>query len=114
MVADFVLQRGILASRTLVLDTTDHLITGVGRIDLAREVMELRIRSQAKRFSIGTLATPILIQGPFKNLTYGPDVELAARGGAAIGLGLLFPPAALLPTIQLGVGDGPPCAEPAR
>ena len=111
MVADFVLQRGILASRTLVLDTTDHIISGGGRIDLAKEVMELRIRSDTKRMSIGTLATPILIYGPFKDLNFRPDVELAARGGAAIGLGLLFLPAALLPTIQFGVGDDSPCAE---
>lgn len=113
MIADFVLQRGILSSRTLVLDTTDHIISGGGRIDLAREVLELVVRSDTKRFSIGTLATPILIYGAFKDLHYRPDVELAARGGAAIGLGLLFPPAALLPMIQFGVGDDSPCA-PAR
>jgi AsmA family protein len=111
MVADFTLRQGILASRTLVLNTTDHVITGGGRIDLAREVMELRVRSDTKHLSIGTLATPILIYGAFKDLHYRPDLELAARGGAAVGLGLLFLPAALLPTIQFGVGDDSPCAE---
>ena len=111
MVVDFVLQQGILASRTLVVNTTDHIITGGGRIDLSREVLEMHLRTDAKHFSIGSLAAPIRVSGPFKNLSFGPDAEVALRAGAAIGLGLLFPAAALLPTIQFGVGDASPCAE---
>ena len=111
MLADFTLRRGVLTSRTLVVDTTDHVITAGGTIDLAREQMEMRVRTLAKRLSIGTLAAPILIRGPFKDLRYLPDAEFAARAGAAVGLGLLFPPAALLPMIHLGVGDVAPCAE---
>jgi uncharacterized protein involved in outer membrane biogenesis len=114
LVADFVLQRGILASRTLVVNTSDHVLTGGGRIDLAREVLELHLRTDSKHFSVGTLAAPIQISGPFKNLSFAPDGEVALRAGAAIGLGLLFPPAAILPTIQFGVGDASPCAEVRR
>ncbi len=111
MVVDAVLQHGILASRTLEVNTTDHIISGGGRIDLSREVLEMRLRTDVKHFTIGKLATPILIAGPFKNLSFGPDPEVALRVGAAVGLGLLFPPAAILPTIQFGVGDASPCAE---
>lgn len=111
MLADFTLRRGVLTSRTLVIDTTDHVITAGGTIDLAREQLEMRVRTLAKRLSVGTLAAPILIRGPFKDLRYVPDVEFAVRAGAAVGLGLLFPPAALLPMIHLGVGDVAPCAE---
>jgi hypothetical protein len=112
--ADFQLRRGILASRALEVGTTDHVITGGGRIDLAREVLELTLRTDARHFTIGTLATPIIISGSFKHLDFAPAPEATVRGAAAIGLGVLFPPAALLPTIQFGVGDGSPCAEPAR
>jgi hypothetical protein len=35
--------------------------------------------------------------------------RLALRGGAAVGLGVLFPPAAVLPTIQFGVGNDHRC-----
>ena len=111
MVADFDLRDGTLTSRTLAVDTTEHVITGGGRIDLARELVDMYLRTQARHFSIGTLATPIRITGPFKDLSYAPDPELAVRGGVAAGLGVLFPPAALLPTIQFGVGDKSPCAE---
>ena len=112
--ADFVLRRGVLASRALEVNTTDHIITGGGRIDLSREVLEMTLRTDPKHFTIGSLPTPILISGAFKDLHYAPAPDLAVRGGAAIGLGLLFPPAAVLPTIQFGVGEGSPCAEPAR
>jgi hypothetical protein len=38
-----------------------------------------------------------------------PGAELAVRGGAAIGLGFLFPPLAVLPTIQFGTGEDHRC-----
>lgn len=109
------LRQGIAATRTLVIDTTDHIITGGARADFIREVLEMHLRTDAKHFTIGTLSTPIRIAGPFKNLSVGPEPgELAARGGIAVGLGLLFPPAALLPTIQFGVGENAPCKPNAK
>jgi uncharacterized protein involved in outer membrane biogenesis len=112
--ADLVLQKGVLASRVLEINTTDHVITGGGRIDLSREVLEMTLRTDPKSFTIGSLPAPILISGAFKDLHYAPAPDFAVRGGAAIGLGLLFPPAAILPTIQFGVGQGSPCAMPAK
>ena len=114
MSADFVLTQGVLATRTLAVNTTGHIITGGGQIDLNRERLALRLRTQAKHFSVGTIAAPILISGTFKDLSFAPDAELALRGGAAVGLGFLFPPAAVLPLIQFGVGDDSPCGEPRK
>jgi hypothetical protein len=113
-VADFDLRDGILSSRTLVFDTSDHLVTGGGQVDMAKETVQMYLRSDAKHFSIGTLATPIHISGPFKDLSFKPDPELAVRGGLVIGLAVLFPPAAVLPTIQFGVSDNSPCAPPKQ
>lgn len=110
--ADFQLRRGILASRALEVGTTDHVITGGGRIDLARESLEMTLRTDPRHFTIGTLATPIIISGSFKHLQFAPAPEITARSAAAAGLGILFPPAALLPTIQFGVGEGSPCGTP--
>ena len=111
MVADFVLRQGVLVSRALEADTTDHIITGGGRIDLAREVMDITLRVDPKYFTILTLATPIRILGSFKNLHVRAEKDLEVHSGIAAGLGVLFPPGALLPTIQFGVGDKSPCAE---
>ena len=109
-IADFGLQRGRLTTRTLVLDTDSHVVNGGGTVELGKEALNLWLRTSSKHFSIGSLPTPIGIGGTLKNPSIMPDLgELAARGGAAVGLGLVFPPLALLPTIQLGVGDDNKC-----
>lgn len=108
LVADFVLHDGILATRTLAVDTTDHIVTGGGRIDLTKELVEMHLRTDVKHFTIGKLGTPITIYGPFKKLSYGLDGDAIFRDAG--GLGLLFPKTAILPTIAFGVGDDSPCA----
>jgi AsmA family protein len=110
MLADFVLKQGVLVSRALEADTTDHIITGGGRIDLAREVMDITLRVDPKYFTILTVATPIRISGSFRNLHVGTEKDLEVHSGIGAGLGVLFPPGAVLPTIQFGVGDKSPCA----
>lgn len=110
-VADFALQRGVLKTRSLLLDTQSDIITGSGTIDLARENVDYIIKTDSKHLSIGSLPAPIAITGPFKGTGVLPDIAtLGARAGVAVGLGIIFPPAALLPTIQLGVGDDHRCA----
>lgn len=110
LIGDFALQHGQLNSRTLLLDTKSSLVTGRGTIDLAREGLDLHLRTDAKHFTIGSLPTTIRITGILKNPSIQPEVgELVARGGAAAGLGVVFPPLALLPTIQLGVGENSQC-----
>jgi len=81
MVADFELRHGILASRVLEVNTTEHVITGGGRVDLSREIVDMSLRTDPKHFTIGKLATPILISGPLKHLRFMPDKELVIRGG---------------------------------
>lgn len=114
IIVDATMRQGVAATTRLVIDTSAHIVTGGARADFVREVMDMHLRTDAKHFTIGSLSTPIRIAGPFKHLSIGPEAgELAVRGGAAVGLGLLFPPAALLPTIQFGVGNSSPC-QPAR
>ncbi len=110
LIGDFGLRQGALSVRTLLLDTESHVVTGSGTAGLGKEVLDLRLRTESKRFSIGSLPTSIGIIGSFKAPGIAPDAgELGARAGAAAGLGALFPPLALLPTIQLGVGENSQC-----
>ncbi|MCO6416802.1 AsmA family protein [Siccirubricoccus sp. KC 17139] len=110
LIGDFGLRRGQLSVQTLLLDTDSYLVSGGGEASLARETLDLWMKTESKRFTIGSLPTPIGITGRFKEPSIRPAVgELAARAGAAAGLGVLFPPLALLPTIQLGVGENNRC-----
>ncbi len=114
-IGDWTLNHGLLDTKVLALDTSEADVHGTGNINLARETIDYSLKTQANHFTIGTLPTPIDITGTFKHPSIRPEVApLAERAGAAIGLGILFPPLALLPTIQLGLGDHNDCARLVR
>lgn len=111
LIGDFALGRGALSARTLLLDTETAVVTGTGRMTLPEERLDLRLRTESKHATIGSLPAPILVGGTLKSPSAGPEpAELAARAGAAVGLAAILPPLALLPTIQLGVGEEGHCA----
>ncbi|WP_158747513.1 AsmA family protein [Acidisphaera sp. L21] len=108
--ADFVLNKGQMSTRTMILDTSEARVQGTGGVNLADETIDYTLSTATKHFSVGSLPTPIDIKGKLSSPGIRPHIgPLALRGGAAIGLGVLFPPAALLPTIQFGTGDDDVC-----
>ncbi len=111
MVVDMPLEQGMLNTRTLLVDTTEANIIGSGSINLRNETIDYQIKTDAKHFSVGKLGVPIDLRGPLKSPSILPDPgTLAAKGGAAVALGVLLTPlAALLPTIQLGLGHDTDC-----
>jgi AsmA family protein len=109
LVDDMPLENGVLTIHALVLDTGEAIVNGTGSIDLRNEKLDLSLKTESKHFTIGSLPAPINIGGTFKSPSIRPGAELAARGGAAAGLAAVFPPLALLPTIQFGVGDDHRC-----
>jgi uncharacterized protein involved in outer membrane biogenesis len=110
LIADLPVQHGQMQARSLLVATDEANVTGGGTVNLVDETMNLELRTESKHFSIGSLPAPVLIGGTLKNPSVRPGAEMAARGGAAVGLGVLFPPLALLPTIQLGLGENNACA----
>jgi AsmA family protein len=112
LVSDFTLTDGQLDTKALLLATTEANILGSGSADLSTEKLNLRLSTQATHFSIGSLSTPINIHGTLKDPSVLPAPgPLAARALPAIGLGVLFPPLALIPTIRLGLGDKNACED---
>ena len=113
LVTDFGLTKGVLDTRTFIFDTTEANVTGSGSVNLREEQVDYKLATEPKRFNVGALRAPILIRGPLKDPSIHPDpVVLAARGGAAVVLGVFLTPlAALLPTIQLGLGEDHNCDE---
>jgi hypothetical protein len=60
------LERGARRLQSLALDTTERVVTGTGGVDLRDERVDLRLRTEAKHFSIGSLPAPINIAGTLK------------------------------------------------
>ena len=116
LIGDFGLRQGALSVRTLLLDTESHVVTGSGVAGLGKEVLDLRLRTDSKHFSVGSLPTSIGITGSFKS----PDDRARrwanwGRGpGRRSGSACCSPPLALLPTIQLGVGENSQCERLTR
>jgi uncharacterized protein involved in outer membrane biogenesis len=114
MITDFVLTHGIADARTVLLATSESNIYGSGDVNLRNQTLNLHLRTRARHFTIGSLPTPINIGGTLKNPSILPGAEAGVRAGVAVGLGLLLPPLALLPTIQLGLGQENACADAVR
>jgi len=96
-------QRGIMTPDLFVIDTSAVVIEGAGSVDFREEKYDLTLKAKSKRPSILALRGPIVVGGTFKTPVVGPAIgPVAARVGAAIGLGALSPPLALLPLIDFG------------
>ena len=111
MILDAGLAKGDLQTRMLLVDTTEANVVGKGHVDLAREQVDYQLTTEPKHFSVGAIPAPIEIKGALKSPGIAPEpAALAARGGAAAVLGVLLTPlGALLPTIQLGLGEDSDC-----
>ena len=101
---------GVMTPDLLVIDTSAELITGTGRIDFSNEKYDLHLKADSKNPSLLALKGPIVIGGTFKTPTIHPEVApVIARVGAAVGLGVVAPPLALLPLIDLGDAPDADC-----
>ncbi len=112
LITDFVLQQGVATSRLTVLDTDESRVGATGTINLRNEAIGLVLKTEAKHFSVGSLPAPINVTGTLAAPGASPDLAaVAARAGAAVGLGILLTPlAAILPTIEMGTGEDGACA----
>jgi uncharacterized protein involved in outer membrane biogenesis len=104
-VGDLGLTRGVLDFKAMTLQTGEGITNVGGNLDLAKETIDLALKTDSRHFSVGSLPTRINITGTFKDPSIKPGAEVAARAGAAVGLGVLFLPLAILPTIQFGTSE---------
>ena len=106
----FTLRDGLLTTDLLALDTTENVTRGSGTVNFKDEKIDYKLQTKPTGFSIGTLHTPIDITGTLKHPSIGPAIKpLAERGGVVAALAIVFPPLAVIPTIQLGVGQNTDC-----
>ncbi|CAN7309407.1 AsmA family protein [Paraburkholderia sp. DD10] len=110
--ADFVATNGVLDSRVFALDTGDAVIDIDGKVNLRDESMDLGVHPHTKGFRVFSLRSPLYVKGTFKDPHVGVNpAALALRGGAAVGLGLVNPFAALIPLLAPSNNKPLPCAR---
>jgi len=103
VVADFVAQNGVLHPRNFVIDSEHTVVRGEGEVNLGTEALGLRLVAQPKDGSLIALRGPIRIDGTMGNPVVHPELGGAvARAGAAIALGAIAPPLALIPLMEAG------------
>lgn len=103
-------ERGVVRSRTLVLDTEAALVAGSGELRLDTQTLELQIRGRPKRPTLA-LHAPITVSGPLKKLRVTVQKRGALlQGGAAVALGtVLTPLAAVLAFVDPGLARDADC-----
>ena len=101
---------GVVVPDLMVVDSSEELIHGEGSVDFRSEKYDVTLKADSKKPSLVALRGPIKITGTFATPVVRPAVgEAVARVGAAVGLGLLAPPLALLPLIDLGNAPDADC-----
>jgi len=109
----FDVNQGLMTSRALVMDTSDTVIYGDGRVSLADESIDLTLRPYPKDMSILSLRSPLKVAGTFGRPRLGPDKGvLVGRAGLTLALAAVNPLLALATTIETGPGRDADC-EPA-
>lgn len=113
--AAFDVKQGALQARTLLLDTSDTVVTGTGGASFATEGIDLVLRPEPKDVSILSVRTPLRIGGTFAQPQVRPEGgSLLARGALALGLAAINPLLALAATIETGPGEDADCAQSFR
>jgi len=108
----FDVDKGVMRSRSMVLDTEDTVFFVTGQANLATEKLDFVVRPQPKDASILSLRTPLVIGGTFGAPSGGVQaMPLAERGLAALALGALNPLLALAATIETGPGEDADCKQ---
>jgi uncharacterized protein involved in outer membrane biogenesis len=110
-VADFHAGDGALKASTLIIDTTNVMVTGSGQIDLKTEALDLALRGEPKKARLLRLRTPITVRGSLLHPKVGVQAgKLAAQAGSAAVLGtLLTPAAAVLAFVDKGLAKDADC-----
>ena len=104
------INKGMATLNPAVLDTEDSLIVMKGDIDLGTEELDIKIRSDAKDASWGTLVGNISLGGTLRNPSINPlNGKAVLQVGLAVVLAQVAGPLAALPFMETGGGEDAPC-----
>ena len=107
-------KEGAFNIRAFALDTTDTVVFGEGSANLRDESLAIKLKVKPKDMSPLALRSPLRITGTLKHPKVRPEMgPLALRALAAVALGAIAPPAALIPLIETGPGKDTDCGASA-
>jgi uncharacterized protein involved in outer membrane biogenesis len=109
-VADFDMKDGVAVSRTVIIDTDKATITGKGNVDFVHQRVNMRFTPRTKGLgAVVSLATPMVVSGPFGDISSHPDPTGMAEKMGGFLLSAVTPAAALLPLLHSSEGN--PCEK---
>lgn len=107
---DIVMKNGVATPNVAVVETDTTVLTLTGQLNLKTEEMDMKLTQAPKKPSFLSLRTPIVIGGTLVDPDLAPAAgPLAARGVAALLLGLVNPLAAAFALIETGPGEDGTC-----
>jgi uncharacterized protein involved in outer membrane biogenesis len=111
-IVDFKDHQGSLDTSTVYVDTSNVLITGRGKINLANEDIDLALQGDPKKSRLLRLRSPIMLHGTLLHPAVGIKADkLAEQVGVAAAVGaLLTPVAAALAFIDPGLAKDKDCS----
>jgi len=111
-VVKFQAEQGQLNAKTMIIDTSNVLITGRGDVNLATERLDLALHGDPKKLRLVRLHSPIRVGGSLSKPQIGISPEKALlQAGAGTVLGtLLTPVAAILAFIDPGLAKDANCS----
>jgi uncharacterized protein involved in outer membrane biogenesis len=111
-VAKFQIAQGQVNAKTMVIDTTNVLITGRGDIDLATERLNLSLQGDPKKVHLLRLRSPIRVGGSLSKPQIGikPEKALLQAGTGTVLATLLTPIAAILAFVDPGLAKDANCS----
>jgi hypothetical protein len=112
LASDFAVSNGVMQARSFVVDTDAAVLDITGNIDMSREQLDLRIKPNSTGIRIFSLRTPLMVHGSFKSPVVSFDKgAMALKAGAAIGLAIVAPIAALIPLTNIGARKESVCPQ---
>ena len=107
---DIGIENGVATPNVAVVETDTTVLSLSGRLSLETEQIDMKLTQAPKKPSFLSLRTPIVIGGTLANPDLSPaPAPLAARGAAALLLGLINPLAAVFALIETGPGEHGTC-----
>lgn len=107
---DFNVTNGVMQTSSVVIDTDRSVISVDGRIDLAREQLDLTLKPVSKSLRLISFNGPLYVTGSFAAPAVNVDKgRIALKAAGAIALAVLAPVAALIPLTAMGHAEEGNC-----